>query len=348
MRLGWVDYRVSRAARSRGYATMAEALRSELARLPGVDLVDLVPGDRLGPRRQVHVCGPHRFVATPGIRNVLWSMWEAPELPDAIAARLRMASAWVVPSTYCAEIWARAGMSAAVVPLGVGAEVCSVDPSRRRRGPVRFLCVGSNEQRKGFELVPLAFARAFGADPRVSLTLKTLGDADVMRSRLRAMGWQADGAGEVFRAGQGVADLRDLSRSELAQVYASHDVLICSSWSEGFGLPVLEAMAAGCLVVAAPVTGLADFVSARTAVTIKGSASGGVAYGGRTFEDVPLHDAEDLAVALRRAYAGWGGRKLEGRRWAGVALAREMTWARAASRLVAVVRQLDEGAAVAA
>jgi glycosyltransferase involved in cell wall biosynthesis len=51
-----------------------------------------------------------------------------------------------------------------------------------------------------------------------------------------------------------------LSDKELLSLYTSIDVFIYPSLYEGFGLPVLEAMAAGCPVIVSNVSSLPEIV----------------------------------------------------------------------------------------
>jgi len=50
----------------------------------------------------------------------------------------------------------------------------------------------------------------------------------------------------------------NLSEEELAQVYNAVDLLVYPSWHEGFGFPVLEAMACGCPVICSNVSSLPE------------------------------------------------------------------------------------------
>ncbi len=64
-----------------------------------------------------------------------------------------------------------------------------------------------------------------------------------------------------------IAELGHISDEELASVYAASDVLAQPSLAEGFGLPVIEAMAAGLPVVASDGGALPE-VTAGAAITV--------------------------------------------------------------------------------
>ncbi|RZA15260.1 MAG: glycosyltransferase, partial [Proteobacteria bacterium] len=59
---------------------------------------------------------------------------------------------------------------------------------------------------------------------------------------------------------ENVIDLEELPESEMALFYGAAAVLLVPSKYEGFGLPALEAMAAGCPVIAADATALPEVV----------------------------------------------------------------------------------------
>lgn len=68
---------------------------------------------------------------------------------------------------------------------------------------------------------------------------------------------------------------------DLADVYSDLDVLAVSSWNEGTPVPIIEALAAGCPVVATEVGGIPDLLD-----------------GGKLGALVPSGDADALAAAL--------------------------------------------------
>lgn len=143
----------------------------------------------------------------------------------------------------------------AVVPLGVpehytrpaGAEAVRALRARYGLGERVMVCAGTIQPRKRVDRVVAAFAR----------------------SRAGLRGWQLAIAGRL-RPGYhphwlsalppGVRWLGPLPEDELRALHALASIAVSASDYEGFGLTVLEAMAAGCAVVAVRATSIPEVV----------------------------------------------------------------------------------------
>jgi glycosyltransferase involved in cell wall biosynthesis len=154
------------------------------------------------------------------------------------------------------------------------------------------LFVGAIQQRKN----PLA---ALAAAHAVGLPLVVVGPEKEPRLAVE------------LRAGG--AELRGyVEKDELADLYRGAAALVLPSRYEGFGLPVLEAMACGTPVVAAPDPALRE-----------------VAGGAAVFAEPPLADALRTAIAERGRLAA-----------AGLERAKLFSWEQTARRTLAVYREL--------
>jgi glycosyltransferase involved in cell wall biosynthesis len=158
-----------------------------------------------------------------------------------------------------------------------------------------------------------AYALFVGAIQERKDPLAALDAAHEAGLPLVAVGPEKDAAlaAELRRRG---ADVRGyVPKEELAMLYAHAACLILPSRYEGFGLPVVEAMASGTPVVAAPDAALRE-VAGDAAVFAEGAA---------------------LGDAVRRAVDERG-------RWAaaGVERARRFSWSETAQRTLDVYREL--------
>jgi glycosyltransferase involved in cell wall biosynthesis len=172
--------------------------------------------------------------------------------------------------------------------------------------PPRYaLAIGTLEPRKGIDVLLDALASPHGPD--VSLVL------------VGQRGWGGvDPEVAARRAGLAPGRLRVLGRitdAELAVVLHRAAVLTAPSRAEGFGLPVLEAMAAGVPVVHSDVAALVE-VAGGAGVT------------------VARDDPAGLAAALRAVLADGG--KADAMITAGRRRARQFSWERTARQVWSV------------
>ena len=313
---------------ARGYFKVAYHLWATLGGLPGIHVVDTGQKNVAHPKLSFHLCPPHFFEPVPDKVNVLMSMWEGDALPEKIVDQLAWADHCIVPSAYCQEVWRAHGIDAAVVPLGISEPYIQSDNTRPllagNREKLRFLWLGSNLERKGWPLLAPAWRMAFEGVADVELYIKTIGDGEP----------QSLFGGRVY------IDTRDLDEAALVELYEGASVFIFPSYGEGFGLPALEAMAAGCLVIAPESYGLTEFVNPYTALVMAPGRRARVSYGAEYEMSVP--EPQALAAAMRKAYEMWGTGPLETIRRTGAQYARRFTWKAAAERLLEVLRAIRE------
>ncbi|MCS6852602.1 MAG: glycosyltransferase family 4 protein, partial [Gemmataceae bacterium] len=145
------------------------------------------------------------------------------------------------------------------------------------------LFVGRLAANKRVPLLVEALARLRDRRPNVHLVV--IGDdTDVYQAEAERCRSRAEGCGVAER----LHILGKVDEAVLAAAYAAADVLVLPSRHEGFGLPVVEAMAAGVPVIAARAGALPETVASA----------------GLTFEP---EDAADLARQLGRVLDGRGG-----------------------------------------
>jgi glycosyltransferase involved in cell wall biosynthesis len=344
MRIAWRHYQMPKeAAINRGYLNSATAIYAALRARPDVQLEDAwAPAGAPQSRVVVHFCPPHHFRPYKGRRNVLFSMWEADQLPQELVPFFLQADAHVVPSEYCRAIWEAHGLTAAVAPLGLAEPFrsCEWERARLPAGRLRYLWIGAPSRRKGWELLAPAWGAAFNASQApVELYVKSIGAPGQQDLRY------FDGRKEVTPTEAAehrqmiIVDRRDLDVDELVRLYQSAHVFIFPTFGEGFGLPALEAMATGCLVVAPMVGGMTEFLSPRTGVVLRRSETALVQYGAAFTTQVP--SVQDLARTLPALVDFWGSPAAELLRRAGVEHARTFTW----DRTAAVLRKVAEDVA---
>ncbi len=196
---------------------------------------------------------------------VLIQPWEFGALPeDWVRELARVDEVWV-PSRYVRQVYVDSGVSAEkvhVVPNGF-------DPARfnpaaspfmlATRKKFKFLFVGGTIHRKGPDLLLQAFLDRFTAQDDVCLVIKDFGGQSVY-------------AGQTFEQQIAAARSRpnapeilhltdELTAEQMAGLYTACDCLVHPYRGEGFGLPVLEAMACGRPVIVTAGGATDDFVT---------------------------------------------------------------------------------------
>lgn len=205
-----------------------------------------------------------------------------------------------------------------VVPLGVD-DTWFIEPgqgeldrelARHGLAPGYFLHVGTLQPRKDLDRLVDAYERlpaAIRARRQLVLVGRYGWGVDELRARLTRL----RGAGRVVWLGY-------LPRRELLVLYRAAGAFVFPSLAEGFGLPVLEAMAAGSPIVASDIPALREI-------------SGGHA------DFVTPGNTDALIDALTRADAREDCASLQAARRT---FARRYDWGRTAARTIDVYREL--------
>jgi glycosyltransferase involved in cell wall biosynthesis len=188
-----------------------------------------------------------------------------------------------------------------VTGLGVSGRLAlppDADERARRLGLPEepfLLSLATLEPRKGLDVLVDALARPEA--PAVPLLL--VGQA----------GW-GDVDPEAFAAAAGLAadrvrPLGRLSDTDLAVVLDRATALVVPSRAEGFGLPVLEAMAAGTAVVTSDVPALVEVGGGATSVTPVGDSAALAAALDQVITDASLRGSLEDAGRRRAEHYSW-------------------------------------------
>lgn len=182
-------------------------------------------------------------------------------------------------------------VSAPVLPASVHDRV---DP---RPGPPYFVYPATTAPHKNHRMLLEAFARVIARRPDARMVLT--GPTGAAESSIRAVTARLGLLDHVRRLGRVAPDrLDDLYRGAVALTYPST--------YEGFGLPVAEAMARGCPVIAADVTALPEVVEDAGVLLDPRDAE---AWAGAMLELLSDEDARTRLSELgRRRVAAWSPR----------------------------------------
>lgn len=211
----------------------------------------------------------------PGRRVVSCVVWETSRIPSVHLEKLRHLDRIWVPSRWQKKVMLRNGLDGGridVVPWGFDPAVFHPgEDSRPAARPFRFLFVGKWEERKGVEFLLEAFTREFQPAEPVELVLAA------HNRYLRDFAPEAALRGWLGRAGAAEAAagrihcLPDLPTGGLAQAYRDADAFVLPTRAEGWGLPLLEAMATGLPCIATRYSGLTEFAAPDCVYCLKKS-----------------------------------------------------------------------------
>ena len=233
---------------------------------------------------------------------------------------IKEAQAVIVPSQATADDCYEAGIDSElvhVIPHGVSVQEVSasqIDLFRTAYGLSRpyVLWTGTREPRKNLPGLLHAFSRIAGEFPQLDLVLvgpSGWGDDAVERQLIQAIGTSR------------VHVLGHLAQDTLQQAYAGARAFVFPSYWEGFGLPVLEAMAHSVPVVTSLGTSTAE-VAGDCGILVEPS------------------DPDQIAAGLRRVL----GREHDHFALAGYERAQTMTWKACAKAHLRVYQQVMEQA----
>ena len=249
------------------YACFADALRQIHGigtMVDEVDFLDPAAIDRAIDTSQpddVNIC----FVAANihehfRGRNIQWVVFESTRIPATIQPAIQGADQVWVPSAWGHSVLVAHGIDSdriRIVPEGVDGTKFHAHGRRPRSTarPFRFLTVGKYEQRKGIDLTIEAFARVYANQPHAELVIKSNYFTNHREKHSELQGKIADLGLDNVTLLWG-----EMAESQLADLYRACDVFVLPTCAEGWGLPLIEAVAAGLPIITTMYSGHTEFL----------------------------------------------------------------------------------------
>ncbi len=253
---GIVNLSLARALAQRGHAVALVGLDVDDARLAELARPPLGHGPSLGigepgesPDARIRQVWPPNWARRGPERLIVVQPWEFGSVPLSWLDALAEVDALWVPSEYVKRGYIQSGVDPSkvwVVPNGV--DIDDVAPRTRARDETtQLLFVGGTIFRKGIDVLVEALDSLDDATlARTSLVVKDVGaESFYVNQSLLGEAMSSHPRVEAIT----VVERRHLERRAVLELIANADVLVHPYRAEGFGLPVLEAMALGTPVI---------------------------------------------------------------------------------------------------
>lgn len=232
-----------------------------------VDLFRQLKSNRFGDDMvQILHCIPDRQNSVRRLKKTIgFATFETFDPPKYWFDILSKNDAVVCPSTFCVDLFKDKVSSPVIyLPHCIDVNIFNPNIAFTPNKKFTFLFFASWRERKGWRELIEAWSLAFNKKDEVQLVIKT-DKTELAKQEVEKL------IREVSN-NQDVADIvfidKDLKDSELPSFYKSMDCLVFPTKGEGFGLPILQAMAVGTPVIAPAITGCKDLVNKDNATEL--------------------------------------------------------------------------------
>lgn len=227
--------------------------------------------------------------------RIIMTMFESDKIPEDWPEYLHMADEVIVPSKWCADVFAKSGINATVVPLGYNDKVFKfIDRPIpiSNSDPFTFIHYGSFNIRKGFPEVFQAFTEEFKDNEPVKLILKSTD----RKAPIPILNSQYPNIESING---------EITESELFALLGRANCMVYPSRGEGFGITPLEAMATGMPAIVPNAHGISEYFNANYMLEVKAPERCPGLYNSFRGQDVGqmvVCDVKDLRAQMRFAY----------------------------------------------
>jgi glycosyltransferase involved in cell wall biosynthesis len=273
-----------------GYGVASAKIIQELKKL-GIDPLTHYEGQKIA----ILFHNPYSISSIESPYKIIYTMFESDKIPDDWVEHLEMANEVIVPSRWCQEVFAKAGIKTKVVPLGIDEQVFKFKQrtnKRQDRKDFVFLHYNAFNIRKGFPEVFKAFTQEFGPDEPVKMIFKTTADPlplPITKDKYPNI--------EII---QGKS-----SEKELLDIIYSSDCFVFPSRGEGFAMTPLECMATGIPSIVPNAHGITEYFDPEYMYEVKVKETCPALYSrykGMDVGKMVICDVEDLRRQMRYVY----------------------------------------------
>lgn len=273
-----------------GYATASRNIVSELKRreVP-------VSFHNEGQKIAILFHNPYSVKRLENPVRIIYTMFESTKIPDDWKEFLEVADKVLVPSKWCKDVFAKAGITTEVVPLGYDSRLFKYKAKKSKkenRKDFLFLHYNAFNLRKGFTEVFKAFTQEFDPTEPVKLVLKTT------LEQIPLPITQKQYPNIKIIKGK-------LSDAEMVKLNQDADCFLFPSRGEGFGMTPLEAMACGTTAIVPNAHGITEYFDPKYMYEVKVKETCPAIYSrykGQNVGQMFVSDIDDLRKKMRYAY----------------------------------------------
>ncbi|MDD6481305.1 MAG: glycosyltransferase [Lachnospiraceae bacterium] len=198
------------------------------------------------------------FYKNNGKYKIGFTMLETTGIPKEWVRQCNMMDEVWVPSSFNVRTFRDSGVKVPIYTIPLGVDINYYNPqikSYKKHNKYTFLSVFEWGERKAPEVLLRAYSRAFSNKDDVVLLCKVINnDPSInVEEEVRKLNLPTDGPEIIFLHNTKFADY------EMATLYRSADCFVIPTRGEGWGMPILEAMACGLPTIATNWSAHKDF-----------------------------------------------------------------------------------------